>query len=291
MARPRCSWIALSTAALLSGTGCFKSYVAVTFRPLSETASQSTATATPSFHAVRGSMRTVALRAPAACLREATSSPRGAGVAVRTRTVLESRCTIWLGALEAALAAKYKVVGWRELALRERDAGASGALGPGVELVLVVRELEAEPLLVSAADPQAVVLTAATARGAAVSGAKPPSRRVDAAIRELVATRFPDGALVGVRATLDLAAVPGAGGGPIWTYAARVSDTLSGAMEPRMLLRGRRGSWRPVAPRGWKPGDAATAANATPVDPLEARLRELAAMLAADVVARLTTEG
>jgi len=290
MVRTRFSIATLSVAALLSATGCFKSYVVVSFRAPQDAGTEATASGTPVLDAARATLRTVAIRAPSACTPDASLSATGGGVALRSRTVLESRCDTWVGELERALALQYKVVGWRELARREREGGAAAAREAGADLVLVVKELVAEPLLVSAADSSAVVLTRATPRGEPTPGSKVVPPKADRTIRTIVASHYPDGMLVGVRATIEIAAVPASGGDPLWTYRGRISDSLTGALESRMLLRGRRGTWRPVAPRGWRANDAA-AARASPADPVQARLRELAATIAADVVARFTTAG
>src|SRR6266540_373196 len=276
MVRTRFSIATLSVAALLSATGCFKSYVVVSFRAPQDAGTEATASGTPVLDAARATLRTVAIRAPSACTPDASLSAAGGGVALRSRTVLESRCDTW--------------VGERELARREREGGAAAAREAGADLVLVVKELVAEPLLVSAADSSAVVLTRATPRGEPTPGSKVVPPKADRTIRTIVASHYPDGMLVGVRATIEIAAVPASGGDPLWTYRGRISDSLTGALESRMLLRGRRGTWRPVAPRGWRANDAA-AARASPADPVQARLRELAATIAADVVARFTTAG
>lgn len=283
MPRSRTPLVALAAVALVAETGCFKSYVAVTFRPTDDAAAaRATSAATPALEPLRASLQAVAVRAPARCGPEAAPSGRGGGVALRSRAVLESPCTVWLAELEKALAAKYKVVGWKAVA-----AGGDAAVrDAGAELVLVVRELTAEPVLVSAADHRNVVLTPATARGEPEPGASPPSPRADRMIRAVAAARYPDGALAGVRAVVDLAAVPAGGGEPVWTYAARVADPLAGAGEARMLVRGRSGTWRPVTPRGWRPAAAAAGSS----DPVDTRLSELAAAVAADAVSRLSTE-
>jgi hypothetical protein len=292
MTQARTPIAALSIAALLGTTGCFKSYVAVSFRPPVELGAEASASGTPALAQARSALKTVAVRAPSGCTSsEAEVSPAGAGVALRSRAILESRCESWLGELERALGTRYKVVGWRDLARHDRLRSAGGER-TGADLIFQVRDLVVEPLLVASTDPRAVVLTRATPRAEARPGAKPLSPKAEQTIRRIVGARFPDGAVAGMRATIEIDAVPSSGGDPLWTYRGRVSDGLSGALEPRMLLRGRSRSWRPVAPRGWAPEDpgAAGATAASPVDPVQARLRELAAAVADDVVARFTTE-
>lgn len=276
-------------AATLLLSGCAKSYVLVSFGHPGELAAE--ATATPLATAMPA-IRKVAVQAPAGCARGGASTAGAGGLAVRSRAILESRCDAWLSELEKALAARFEVVGWRELAQGERADRAGAARAAGAELVLVVTELHAEPLLVSAAEPAAVRLARATPRGDPAPG-EPLSPDEDASIRRLVAARYPDGALVGVRAALEISAVPAAGGEPLFTYRAQVSDALAGVVDQRMLLRGRAGSWRPVAPRGWKPeATPASAAPAAPAeDPVRARIRELAAAVAADLVATFPTAG
>lgn len=324
MRHTRWSLSAVCAAALLL-SACAKSYVLVSFGHPGELAAE--ATATPLATAMPA-IRKVAVRAPAGCARDAAPATGAGGLAVRSRAILESRCDAWLSELEKALAARYEVVGWRELAQGERADRAGSGRAAGADLVLVVTELHAEPLLVSAAERAAVRLARATPRGDPAPG-EPLSPDEDAAIRRLVAARYPDGALVGVRAALEISAVPAAGGEPLFTYRAQVSDALAGALDQRMLLRGRAGSWRPVVPRGWRPeappaapparaaspesspgSSAESSASAPPApassaessasapapaapaeDPVRARIRELAAAVAADLVATFPTAG
>lgn len=286
----RWSAAAASAAVLLLSSGCFKSYVVVSFRAPEEAASEATATASQALASASLPARTVVVRAPAGCRPDAGATVSGSGVALRSRSVLESRCETWLSELEKALATRFTVVGWRELARAERAGRAAAAREAGADLVLVVTELQAEPLLVSSSDPAAVRLVAAMPTGEpAAEGVISP--KAERTIRRIVAARYPDGAVAGVRVAIEIAAVPVAGGEPVWTYRGRVTDALSGALESRMLLRGRASSWRPVVPRGWRPAAAPASSAGDAEDPVRARLREIAAAVAADVVASFPTAG
>jgi hypothetical protein len=276
----------VAVALLLASSGCFKSYVAVMFQP--PVAADAGSFQSEVAGAVDASVHAVALRAPSSCALDPAPPLTGRGVAMRSSSVLQSRCETWLTELEAALATRFTVVRWRDLARAERAGNSTAARDAGAEIILKIAELQTEPLLVSSDDRGAVRLVRATANGEPVAGEQVASD-VEAVIRPLVAARYPDGALVGVRVALEIAAVPVAGGEPLWTYRAVVTDGLAGALDARMLLRGRASSWRPVEP-DLPPAPEAAPASAQE-DPVRARIREIAKAVAADVVSSLVGTG
>ncbi len=269
--------------------GCFKAYVVVSFRPPAEEQGVAEASDTPRLRELRGSVKAVAVRAPAACSEEASAVAGGAGIAARSRSILETRCATLLGELERALATRYRVVGWREVAAAGKSEGVSlAAYRPAADVVLVVNDLSPTPVLVSDMDGPSVVLSDATPDGTARGPAK-LSKGGERFIRDLLARRFTDGALAGVAVRLEVTAVSGATGEPLWTYRRRLGDALEGALDGKILLRGRGSTWRPIVPRGMHGPIAARKGEAPPPDPVQARMREIGQTLADDVVARFSS--
>lgn len=287
MSIPRSARVAVAAALTLFATGCFKSYVTVSFRPPSLPAGPADVHDGPRMQELRPAVKAVALRAPPACLADAGPVAAGPGLAARSRTILDARCDVLLGELERALAARYRVVPWRELAAAEREAGLAhlAAQRTSADLVLVVSDLAPLPLLVTDLEGAGVVLTNANPDGSP-RGKTELSRKSERAIRDLVAERFPDGGLGGVAVQLELLALAAATGEPVWRYHRVLAADLDGARDFKMLLRGRSRTWRPVPPRG---RGAAAAEGAE--DAIRARIRELARTLARDAVDRFSTAG
>lgn len=275
-------------ALALLASGCFKSYVAVSFRPPPVPDAPAEVHQTPRLLELGPAPRTIAVRAPASCRSESSAVAEGSGVAARGRTILEARCDVFLGELERALSGVHRVVSWRDLAEAERAAGGLphvAARRAGADAVLLVVDLAVAPVLVSDLRGPGVELADAypdgSRRGKAVLSA-----RAEDTIRSLVEVHFRDGGLAGVSAGLELELLASASGEPLWTYQRRVVADLEGARDSKMLLRGRSRTWRPVEPRG-KPRAAAAGEE----DVVRARLRDLARTLAQDAIERLAAAG
>jgi hypothetical protein len=282
---------AAAAAGLLLCSGCFKSYVVVSFEPGAQPAPEEQIAATPALEPARATLRKLAVRGPYGCSAEGGAPAGGAGVAMRSETVLRARCELWLAELAKAFAERYEVVSGPELAEAERSEGGALAAARklGADALVLVNELATVPLLVSAADPAATRLAAADPRGEA-SGPAELSKDAEASVRRVVEARFPDGAVAGLAAAAEVTVVSTSSGELLWTYHRRFADRLTGTAEARVLLRGRSGTWRPVLPRGAEaaPGPETPGAGE---DPLRARLRQLGAALASDVAARFSHPG
>lgn len=266
--------------------GCAKSYLTVSFKPPAAAESPAEVVGTPGFAELQPSIRIVALRAPAACLEEVGAPRSGSGVAARGRAIVETRCTTVLGELERALAARYRVIGWREVAEEEKEART--VLLPAkrpVDVLLEVTDLYPMPILVDDLDGPAVVIRDADPDGAAI-GPKALSEGGDRFVREFLKDRYRDGALAGVEIRLEVVAVSGRTGEPIWRYRRRIVDDLQGTRDARLLMRGRSDVWRPVVPRGG--GEAHAAPGSGEESPVQRRLRGLAFALANDLTTRLS---
>ena len=92
-------------------------------------------------------------------------------------------------------------------------------------------------------------------------------------------------AIVDSHTAIDAIVLVPPGGEPIWSYRRAVAGALDGCGEPRMLLRGRSDTWRPVLPSRY-PAPPADDGAAPDEDALLTRLRGAARTVAADLVAR-----
>ncbi len=282
----RIEWLSAVGAALIC-SGCFKSYVVVSFRPPEAVAAQAVTAATARYAEVRGAVKVVAVRAPGGCANEALSDRVDEGVGVTSRVVLQARCAIWLSELERALAAAgYQVVPWRDLLAAEGMEGAVhlAARKLGVDAVFAVAEIDMRPSVSAGSEAGAVVVSASDPDGALRGPFRldPGQRRV---ILALVRERYRDGVVSGFTAAIDAIVLVPPGGEPIWSYRRAVAGALDGCGEPRMLLRGRSDTWRPVLPSRY-PAPPADDGAAPDEDALLTRLRGAARTVAADLVAR-----
>jgi hypothetical protein len=279
--------LAAALAVSLLGSGCFKSYVAVSFRPSSIPDAPAEVHESARMQELRPAVKVVAVRAPAACLAASQPAATGPGIAARSRTIVEARCDVVLDELERALAARFRVVSWRELAKAEKTAGLAhvAARQVGADVVLVVTDLAPYPLVVTDMSGPGVVLTNVNPDGSP-RGKTDLSQTSDRVIREMAERRFPDGGLAGVALQLELTALAGSTGEPVWTYQRAVGADLDGARDFKMLIRGRSGTWRPVEPRGTH-----GVVDAAAEDSVRARVRTLAQQLARDAVERFSVAG
>jgi hypothetical protein len=287
MSTPRAAHLAAALALSVLGSGCFKSYVAVSFRPSSIPDVPAQVHETARMQEIRPAAKAVAVRAPAACVAAPAPVAAGPGLAARSRTILDARCDVVLDELERALALRFRVVPWRELAKAEKTAGLAhvAARQAGADVVLVVTDLAPYPLVVTDMSGPGVVLTNVNPDGSP-RGKTDLSRTSDRVIREMVERRFPDGGLAGVALQLELTALAASTGEPVWSYQRSVGADLDGARELKMLVRGRSDTWRPVEPRG-SHGVVDGAAE----DSVRARIRRLAQQLARDAVERFSSAG
>lgn len=285
MPRRRTPSLILAALALPALGGCFKSYVAVTFAPPAAAERPAEVVATPRFQDVRGKVKVVALRAPAACATEGAVPPSGTGLAARGRAIVETRCATFMGELERSLSARFKVIGWRESAEGEKASGLLllSSRRAAADVVLVVNDLTPAPVLVSDFRGAAVRLNDASPDGT-VLGPKRLSEDGDRFIRDFLADRYRDGALAGVDVRLEVTAFSGETGEPLWSYRRQVTDPLDGALDARVLFRGRGDTWRPVVPRGRR----AAGNGANGESPVQVRLRRIALTVANDLTARFT---
>jgi hypothetical protein len=275
-------------ASVLLLSGCFKSYVAVGFHPPPLPAQSGEIVSAEPYQKARGAVRRVALRAPTPCLGESAAQQGGGGLGNRWRAIQDSRCDVWLGELENALAgAGYQVTSWRKQAGTERIAGTPQAAARelGADLVLEVNDLVLTPVFAGVADDRTIGFDRSDSAGAD-RGPAALSDEEHAALVALVRERYPDGALTGLSATIDARAVAVGSGEPVWAYRRTTSDDLSAAQATRILLRGRGETWRPILPssRG-----RAAAAPAGGEDPLQSRARDLARAIAKDLVTRFVS--
>jgi len=280
---------ALAAAAALPLAGCFKSYVAVSFRPPALPPGSEQIAAAPALASARPALKAVAVQAPYGCLAAVPETRGGAGLAAHLRTLDEGRCELWLGALQEALArAGLRVVGWKELLAggQQGETASAAAARLGADALLRVTAIDAVPLLATERDDDAVQLWSSNGAGDLLAPAS-LSPRARAGLVALAHDRYPDGALVGLRLTVEADLVR-TGGEPLLAYRRTLADDLSGTLQARLLLRGRDTTWRPVrpahVPAAGTPGGASPGAE----DPLTERLRALARAVAADLVSRIS---
>jgi hypothetical protein len=262
-------FVCAATCALLLG-GCAKTYIIVSYDAAvarGRENKQGEVFATPKYGELRGSIKTVAVRAPDKCLEDSvgrrTGDARVDTDSRESRKVMSTACGVVLSEMERSLAeAGFRVISWDILYKAERINGVTtyaAALKLGADAVFMINDLQNEPITTDQSDAEHFVYFESDPEGRQVRPAKlgEADRRT---IKGLAATRI--GSKTGTQtvalgASLDVSAVKPDSGEAFWFYRNSVTGAAAAGRSSRLLLRGRSPDWRPVKPVGYVPDEAA----------------------------------